>query len=493
MATIPIVAGTFVAHAGPSAAPMDLGAALAPSAAQAQFGQTLTQAGSVAMEMAQRMQAAKNLADATTGRLDMQKAQSDYQNEMATNQDESTWAPNWQKKLSDIKTDIVGNPDLAPVVRATLNNQFNEFAQTSSSQIQTQQNVRTIQRQKARMMNVADTMWDNGDYEKGAIAVDAMESHGLINSDDKVQILKKGQVQVDFANVQHAAATDPVTALESLQAQTDDGKWTNYPNLDENQRSALTNKVETQVNKLKQETLQDLYDRQNGGEVLGTKELQGLVDDGSLNASAMKGILRAQARAGASAVDLQAYSQLLGRVDKYNPADDKGNNYSERTAIIDAMAHLPETYRAEVKSQLDRRENSTGEASKTTDAFDYLRHVVQLGTLGNTSIIEGVPVNRTQAEQAYKTEATLRDQLTRQVQATPNMSTADQIDWIGQKIRTQQNRASGLPLVNAMSGTAPSPQRSTQTPEIGSAQEMLALPHGTVFKSKVDGKFYTAP
>lgn len=491
MATIPTVPGSFVQSAPVGSARRDMGALLAPGAAQVGLGQSIGRLGAVAEEFSQRMQAATNAAAVTDATVKMKNVQDSYQREMATNQDEKTWVPNWQKKVDDLKDTVLGNEDLSPQVRDHLSNQFKDWQQTSSSQVATQANVRTVRNQTQIFLGAADDAWDTGDYAAGTKPILSAVQVGLLSDAQAKDILKKGQTQADFAKVNRGTNVDPIATLDALNDQTEKGKWKNFDGLDENQREALKGKAETAVNKLKADTLQGIYDKQNNGELMTSDALQKLVDDRKLTPGAMKQILAQQARiAKAPEIpELQAYSELLTKASGYDPDQDPSN--VQRANIIAQMATLAPTYRDEVKATLDRSTNRTGENTRLAEGNNYIDELLRSGFLGNTKNWPGTmePQYPDQAKAAYQRKIELRQGLKDFMRDNKNSTPQEQAEWINQRVARQIDVGTATPVLNVLTGKAPAGQNPSQNQKVTTKAQWDALAPGALYIGN-DGQTY---
>lgn len=491
MATIPTVPGSFVQSAPVGTARRDMGAFLNVGAAQVGFGQSIARAGEVANEFSQRLQAATNAAAVTEATVKMRKAQDDYQREMSTNQDEGTWVPNWQKRVDTLKDDVLGNDEISPQVRDHLSNQFKEFQQSSSSQVATQANVRSIRNKTQIFLGAADDAFDSGNFEAGSQPVLQAVQVGLLSDAQAQDILKKGAVQVDFAKVNRGTNVDPISTLDALNDQTEGGKWRNFKALDENQREALKGKAETAVNKLRADTLQGIYDKQNNGQIMASDELQSLVDARKLTPGAMKQILAQQERIAKKpeVPELQAYSDLLTQAGNYDPDQDPSN--SQRANIIAQMATLTPVYRDEVKASLDRSTNRTGENTRLAEGNNYIDELTRSGFLGNTKNWPGTmdPQDPDQAKAAYRRKIELRQGLRDFMRNHKDATPQEQADWVNERVGRQIDVGTATPVLNVLTGKAPAGQSSTQTQKVATKAQWDALAPGTLYIG-TDGQTY---
>lgn len=491
MPTIQTVPGSQVIHAGVGAAPRNLNAELAPSSALVGFSNSIAQAGQVAEQFSQRLQAATNAAAEVDAQTKMRQTQEDYDREMATNQDTKTWVPGWQKKSDALKEEVLGNQDLSPQARDHLSNQFKVFQQSSTSQIATQANVQGIRNKTKVMLQAADDAWDTGNFEAGSQPILSAVQVGLLSDAQAQEILKKGQTQADFAKVNRGLNVDPINTLDALNDQTEGGKWRNFKALDENQREAMKGKADTAVNKLRADTLQGIYDKQNNGQIMSSDELQTMVDNRTLAPGTMKMILAQQAKIGKKpeVPELEEYSNLLTESSTYNPDDDPSN--SQRAKIIARMAVLAPVYRDEVKASLDRATNKTGENSRTADGNNYIDELTRGGFLGNIkNWPDGSgPMEPAQARQAFQRKIELRDDLRSFVRSNPKSTAAEQFEFLNTKLKTQIDVGSATPILNSLTGRTPAGQNQTQTQKVGTKAQWDALAPGTLYVAP-DGQTY---
>lgn len=480
-------------------ASMNGSALLAVGGAKAAVGEGAQRVADVLQEFSERKQAATNTADVVEAQAQMQKTQSAYQDDMTTNQDESTWVSGWQDQVKALKSTVL-NGNLAPVVRRHLENQFTTFEGTSTTQIATQANVRSIQRQKARLMTVADDNWKGGDFVQGKQAIDAMVSAGLVNPDEAVSILEKGREKVDMANVNRGIGLDPIATYDALGEQTEGGKWKNFTALDENQRESLKVEARRATSAVRADTVNDLVDRRNGGEIIQVDELQKLVDSRKLTATQMKWILQEQTRAKGDPGNLPAFSTLLSDIDKYDKnADPTNEKFAELTGR--RMA-LPPEMREEAQRRLDGKlkvdhQSVTG----SRDVLEYVDKLLDQGAFGPVKgeIEVKTPgkyfgtnttkrkVGADDIEKAYGQAIELKRDLQRFLEANPKADSVQQRDYIDKLTRGKVNAQAATPLLNAISGTA----HPTGAPvRVNSQAERDALEPGTVYIGP-DGQPYT--
>lgn len=473
---------------------------LAVGGAKAAVGSGLQDVSNVLQVFGEKMQAATNTADIIEAQNKMQQTQAAYSDEMATNQDEQTWVPGWQKNVSELKTSILDNGKLAPDVREHLQNQLSQWESTSTTQIATQANVRSIQRQKARLMTVADDNWKNGDFDQGKQAIDAMVGAGLVNPDEAVDIVKAGRVKVDVNNVNRGIGVDPIGTFDALNDQTDGGRWRNFTALDENQRESLKVEARRQISAVRVETVNDLVDRRNSGEIIGTAELQKLVDGRKLNATQMRWILQEQARSKGDPGNLPEFSKLLSEIDGYDKTKDPTNEkFAELTGR--RMA-LPPEMREEAQRRLDAKLKP--DSAAITGSHEVLKYVDELLDNGAFGPVKGTIEEKTPGkffgtntttrkvgpediEKAYGQAIELKRDLQRFMQANPNADSVTQRDYIDKLTRGKVNAQAATPLLNAISGTV---HPTGAAVHVTSQAQRDALAPGTVYIGP-DGVTYT--
>lgn len=478
-----------------------MSSALAVGGSLGHIGQGLEQVSSTLSEFAMRKQNAVNAAAVVDAQTRMEKAQSAYQQDMTTNQDENTWVPNWQKATADLKSTVLSNPQLAPVVRDHLENQFKEFEQRSTSQISTQANVRTIQRQSAIFTNAANDAWEAGDFEKGSQNILKMVQLGLISDTKGQEMLAKGQNQVDVSNAVHGIATDPILALHGLEEKDKKGDWANYSELDENQRESLRVKAMQQISKVRQQTVDDLVDQQNNGKILQKADLQQLVDTQKLTSTQMRWILQSQGQPEDPKLN-QHFAELLTDIDGYDHSKDKTN--SQFAELAARRLALPKELQAEAKKRLDEKLNVTGAHVQTAEVNRYIDEMLGQGILGpikgNKTVVtpgrffgtnsEEVPVTNEEKQATYGRQVQLKQELKDFVRNNPNADAVQQRNFINSRVASFVDSKAATPLFNTISGRATQTQPAAQTPRITTKAQRDALPAGASYLGP-DGKMYT--
>lgn len=470
MPTVQIVPGTAVLAGAAPGAQMDVQAQGAPGRATAGLGAEIAAQSDVIGQFAIRKQNAINAADVLDGQLKMEQARGDFQNELSTNQDPDTWKGLWAQKAQDVRSQVLGNDKLAPVVKEHLTRAVDEFAVTEGVKVGIQANARTIQIQKAKMQVFADTFWKAGDFDKGAMAIDAMRDHGLIDDVQHRQMLDQGKTVVSIAQVNRQINDDPITATEKLEAKGKDGEWLNYDGLDENQRESLKVEARRATSSVRADTVNELEQRRLVGEIIPGLELQKLVDQKKLLPTQMKWILQEQARQGSDAGQITAFAKHLTEIDQYDKTNDPTNeHYAQLTAD---RLKFPADLRAEAKSRLDAKLTPSSTNIVTKQANAYIDTLTGKGVLGPSQKGDGT---REEIEKTYTMNVQLKRELETWIKANPGKSSVDQVAFINQWLERPRNVAASLPLFNALSGRA---QPTAGLPSVTTPEAYARLPAG---------------
>jgi hypothetical protein len=498
---IPTVSGSAVVAAPVGAAPLNAEALMGPGRGMQSIAQGLSDVSDVAKQFADRKQNAINAASAANAQMQMEKAANDYQIEMSHMVDdpgpdgktaEEKWTPGWDDKSSKLKGSLLADPKISRAVKdhleVTLSNQIGQ----TSQQIATQANTRTIQRQKAKLTNVAEYMYQNGAKEKGDIAIDAMAEHGLIFPEEAYRLKEKGHEAADFQTVNKAINQDPFGALDALQEQDKKGDWTNFTDLDENKREALKVEATRATSAIRHETVNGLMDRINQGEIIGKDELQSLVDQRHLKATEMKWVLQQQKNAGGvSAENTAKFAEILTSIDNYDPLKDP--THQKRAELFGQALQFPTQYRDEIKRELEKRlkpETRTAAEHNMMDVRTYIGELRHGGLFGDTTLENGKPHRPKEYQAAFQTELELRSALKSFVAENPKADILEQRDFINKKVSTLKTVRAAMPVLNAISGRSPDSAAAPSLTTVKTKAERDALAPGARYLGP-DGKTYT--
>lgn len=473
-------------------APMNMNAMMAPAQAQRAMGQALTQTSEVMGEFANRMQDAVNRTALVESEMTMEKALADYQAEMPK-MDEEKWVPEWQKRSESVKAQLLGNNKLAPVVKEQLANQFAKFNSDATISIGTQANVRTVQRNKAKLLNVADFMWQAGDYERGEIAIDTAIEAGLMTPEEGVQVKKKGAERVDFYAVNRGINTDPIATLDELEAQTPTGRWKNYGNLDENQRQALVVETKRAISGVRVETMQSLSDRRNAHEIIPDSELQQLVDLKKITPTQKKWILAEQKRSGDDPAVTVAFAKALRAADGYNPNQDP--TQEKFADLVGQRSGFTADQKQELEKRLNARMKPTDESNGDRTVLSYVDSLLDGNFLGNIKKDPktGKPVDPDGYRAAYGRNIELRQQLAMYMSANPKATPVQQRDFINTKLQATNDTNAATPIANFYAGKRQTTTRAQAATDastrakggpvkISTKEEFDKIPSGTFFE-----------
>jgi len=485
---IQTISNTAVAAAPIGGAPANMDALMAPARAQGQMGQAIQQAGTVMGEFALRAADARNRTALVESEMTMDKAFADYQIQMKKEPDEEKWVEGWQAKSLEVKQQLLSDKNLAPVVKGQLANEYKKFDQDSAIRIGTQANVRTVDRQKAKLLNVADFMWQAGDYERGEIAIDTAVSAGLMTDADAVQIKKQGAERVDYYAVNRGINTDPIGTLDELEAQTPTGRWKNFGNLDENRRQALAVEAKRAISSVRVDTMQGLSDRRNAREIIPEQELQGLVNQKKITPTQKKWIIQEQTRSGDDPKVTVAFAKALREVDLYNPNQDP--TQEQFAKLVGDRAGFTADQKQELERRLNVRTKPGDESNGDKTVLKYVDELLDGGFLGLTKKDSetGRPLDAKQYQAAYGRNIELRQQLSSFMSANPKATPVQQRDFINSKLEAVNTTNSATPILNSYAGKAQASAKTTDKPgngapvKIGTKEEFDKLPKGSLFE-----------
>jgi hypothetical protein len=455
------ITGTAVERAPIGGAPANMDALMAPARAQAQMGQAIAQAGTVMGEFAVRAADARNRTALVESEMTMEKAFADYQIEMSKEPDEEKWVTDWQAKSQEVKQQLLADKKLAPVVKNQLTTEFKKFEQDSTIRIGTQANVRTTERQKARLLNVADFMWKAGDYKRGEIAIQTGINAGLFTPEEGAQMLQKGAEAVDVYAVKRGQMQDPIATQAQLTEKTPSGRYRYFTNLDDSQRAALNVETTRRVSELQTSVMRDLEDRRNNGEIIPQMEMQGMVERGEIKSTTMKRILAEQKRSGTDPQLTVAFAQALRDVDGYNPNQDP--TQEKFATLVQDRAGFTADQRQELEKRLNVRLKPLDESNGDKTVLGYIDSLLDGNFLGNIkkNPATGKPMNAAEYQAAYGRNIELRQQLAQFLGQNPKATPVQQRDFINSKLQAVTSTNAGTAVLNAFAGQAQTNSRGT--------------------------------
>ena len=185
--------------------------------------------------------------------------------------------------------------------------------------------------------------------------------------------------------------------------------------------------------------------RMQSGEIIGDKEIDGLVKTKVIKASEAKYIKQERNRLTPDPNHELKYANFLTAINQYNRQDDPKN---EQFAYLSTqLLGYSAGEQQFLKQQLNKRYNEKPDSIESGSAAEkYVSTIYQKGLLGNTSMVKGKPVNEAQARNAAKALVTIGANLKQYLKQNPNASVQDQIEFIDSQAASPATVQSILPV-----------------------------------------------
>lgn len=436
---------------------------------QAALAEGIGDAGGAMVQFAQRSQAIKNERDLTNGRLAMQKAQADLQADMEANPDPNQWDQMAEKRFEQVSGSVFASDDsLSPVVRRELENDFKQWANTTSLTVRNQAQRKRNDEADALFVQEQASAISAGNRDAALEVVDKRERLGLLSP----QRAKLEREQVAYAVDRQAVASDidddPFIALEKLEDTTEGGKPRHYTHLSERDRLAAKRSAKNAMETARAETAQQLqeYILENSG-VGAEQKIDTWLEAGRLlpsQAVNLKKFAAGQRKPQEMAATGATLWQAAIDLDRADP------DYIQKAMRIRADAHsLDPSVRDPILDTLNGKDrNDVREDIQRT--YDALNRDFRANTYGNVQTYtqaeidgdkklrkagkrEGDPKDPAAFEQAsarlFRYQRAMRDFL----QANPK-ATTDQIQEYKARITAADRQAAlGGLMIDALSGS----------------------------------------
>jgi len=430
------------------------------------IGQGVASVGAVLGDFAMRKQEAVNYAAVADADRKMKEAFVGFQDELQRNGDEKTWLPSWQKRAGEVEKELEMDK-MAPAVRDRLSPQLASWKQGTEAAIRSQATAREINRAKSSVMDAAELDLKLGDIASYTDKIKGGEARGLFDPGEADRLVKSGMNKAEYYQATNLILTSPMTAIDALKDQTDGGRWRNFTELEETQRKTLVDSANIAVQRVRAETYQGLIDRMNGGELIGDKELDGLVDQKLMTATQARDIKRNQGKqAGLAGVSGGVFSGLLTDINAYDPRGDGTNERYADLAVRVAM--LPPGLKEDAYNRLKEKRDPASPLNSQVarDAMTQVDASFRAGLFGQFETQEldtktGMMTKKTDAKAyaaALEKKVKVEDALTEYFRANPKATRVDALAYVG-KLQEADIAKQGMGFF-----VAPDTQRLLQLP-----------------------------
>jgi hypothetical protein len=205
-----------------------------PGMRNAEFG-ALSGVGEAVADTGRLLFKVKNATDAayiTRSETQMQAAQADFQNWAKTNPDPSTWQPELDARMKEVKESVTtGAKGLSPFAKQRLGLVLNDFEVTTRKRVQLQATEQNLQIAQASYQEFISQAVANNDLQGIEAKVVEGVQNGIFSAKLGNTMLSKARQQITANMANALIESDPFEARRQLEAKDDSGNFLNFPEL----------------------------------------------------------------------------------------------------------------------------------------------------------------------------------------------------------------------------------------------------------------------
>ena len=354
-----------------SAVKLDVGALEAPlrakmKLAQAQGGlaAAIGQVGQVAGDFGMKLQQAKNFGVAADADRQMRQAWEDFHSSLAGRTDEENWTKDWQAKSQAVKDSVYSQHKPAPDLKAQLDNNFANWQQSTAIEAKTVAHKQMINRTVERADLAADKAAQSYDESGVKNSIKPLITLGAVTPERGAAMIEQKLNKMDEYAAKNYIVSNPVDATDTLEKKNTDGKYVNYPKLDQLQRNSLIREARATMHAYQSANLDSTRDALDSGKVGADSEkyIQNLVTTKAITARGAENLRTYIAGKNKSAAT-ETYNLLNGDVIQWDSVSDQDPAATAASLREDAST-LPTVYRNHILRAIDSKVN----AAKSKDA-----------------------------------------------------------------------------------------------------------------------------
>jgi hypothetical protein len=441
---LPIVQGSEV-QTPTSGVKVDVGpfreAAMASGKMLAGIG---SEATSLFSDVAQKLQENKRSDAVFKADIAMTKNMDNFRADLKKNPNTATWEDDHQKMVQQTKNQIFSDPSLDNATRKILDQQVEKWSISTGSEVKMASLLKQASDTKLNALTVAQSKANKGDLEGANAAIQlAVDSYAMTKEEGASQF--EDIKQTAYRNQTDARINQqPIESVDWLKetVKDKDGKdvkdkdgfkvYKNIPEMSPSDRLQLINKAEIAANKYRVEQTDDIVKRIQLGEVVGDKEIDGLVKSNVIKASEANYIKEQRNRLKPDPNHEINYANFLTQINEYSRQNDpKNEQYAHLSMQLLAYSGIEQQF---LKQQLNKMYNEKPDSTETgSSAEKYLTTLYNKGLLGNISMSRktpGTPANEAQARQAARALIVIGSNLRQYLKKNPNATISDQIEQI---------------------------------------------------------------
>lgn len=348
---------------------LDFGTLNEPNQARAGYAAEIGQAGQQLNEFGQKLQATVNYGIAADADRQMRQATADFQASRAGRNDPDNWDSEWKDMASKTWSNINDSHPIGPQLKRQLTQNYIDWQQSNAVEVNMMANKKRIGLAVDHTTMAVDEAAKDGHQDAIMAAYEPLVKLGAITPDHAKLLVHEGLAKADRYAADRYIAANPVAGEEHLMETDKDGKYVNFPHMDDNtrvtvafqaHRFAQMKMAETATNFFTQR--QEFLNQDPGEEIpdVNPADVRKAVADGYMTPAAAKSYLKPPK----PTFDPKAASDLKREIMNTDFSTDQGNleNFSFMAKIAgvaagnkEAMAELQQTLKlkSDPKSELN--------------------------------------------------------------------------------------------------------------------------------------------
>ena len=391
----------------------------APNIAIQQLANAGNNAAQFLGDFAIRKQQAENVAVMADADRKMKEAFAQYEAEMSQEGDESKWQEGWTKELDTLSKDLFSN-EMAPVVKAQLQEQFEDYKTNTNVDVARKVTSRSIKRSKAQVERSVELDLENGDIKSATQKIQEGESVGLYSPDEAQRRIEKAESRVDYYNASAMAQQDPEGVYELLREQTEGGRWRNFKSLSPDARKSLMGYARGEAGRVQSEFYSDMIFQTANEGPIPIWQVEQDIANGKLTKNQGAAYINRFHSSSIPAFKPEQLAVSLRAVEAYNKEADPF--FEEYSKLTGSLLALPSKHSSFLLSRLQRKLNRKEVGGETQDFV-----MKRLGSMFNDNFFSGgekveSPEALVNANIAY---AEMVEEAQTLIAANPNDSSSD--------------------------------------------------------------------
>ncbi len=218
---------------------MDFNALNAPNQAKQELAGAIGQAGRQLGEFGQKLQATVNYGIASDADRQMRQATADFQASRAGRNDPDNWKSEWQETASKTWDNINNSHAISPQLKRQLTQNYLDWNQSNAVEVNMLANKKRINLAVDHTSLAVDEAAKDGHADAIVSAYDPLVKLGAITPDHAKLLVQEGLQKADRYAADRYISANPVQGEDHLMETDKNGKYVNFPHMDDNTRVTL--------------------------------------------------------------------------------------------------------------------------------------------------------------------------------------------------------------------------------------------------------------